>query len=176
MTAVIAPGVGEPAVPPAFVITPATRATVDELVRTCSPESLRRRFLRPAPLDPEAVLERYRRYLLVGPPAGAAAVALAGSTPVGLLNLVVERDGEVEASLLVADAWQHRHVATSLLTVELGRPRWVGWTVSATVEPGNLPVRQLLARQRLGPCRLVGRDPSAWDYAIHLGEPTASSG
>jgi hypothetical protein len=176
MTAVIARGTREQADPPAFAIAPATPLTVDELVRTCSPESLRRRFLRPAPLEPEAVLERYGRYLLVGPPAGAAAVAFVGHTPVGLLNLVVARDGEVEASLLVADAWQHRHVATSLLTTELGRPRWVGWTVCATVEPSNLPVRQLLVRQRLGRCRLVGRDPSAWDYAIQLGEPTASPG
>lgn len=157
-------------------IRPATPAAVDELVRTCSPESLRRRFLAPAPLEPRAVLARYRRYLLVGPPAGAAAVALVGETPVGLLNLVVVHDGEVEASLLVADAWQHRHIATSLLEAELGRPRWVGWTVCATVEPSNLPVRQLLARQQLGACRLVGRDPSAWDYAIHLGEPIGSSG
>ena len=147
-----------------------------ELVRTCSPESLRRRFLGPAPLEPEAVLERYRRYLLAGPPEGAAAVALVRGTPVGLLNLVVVHDGEVEASLLVADAWQHRHIATQLLTVELGRPRWVGWTVCATVEPGNLPVRQLLARQRFGTCRLVGRDPSAWDYAVDLGDVAGPRG
>jgi hypothetical protein len=176
MTAVIVRGSGNHAAPPAFAIAPATPATVGELVRTCSPESLRRRFLLPVPLEPEAVLQRYQRYLVVGPPTGAAAVALVRDTPVGLLNLVVVRDGEVEASLLVADAWQHRHVATSLLTLELSRPRWVGWTVCATVEPSNLPVRQLLARQQLGACRLVGRDPSAWDYAIHLGEATGSRG
>jgi hypothetical protein len=170
MTAVIARGAAEQAAPSAFVIAPATAVTVDELVRTCSPESLRRRFLAPAPLEPEAVLQRYRRYLLIGPPAGAAVLAFVEGTPVGLLNLVVVHDGEVEASLLVTDAWQHRHVATSLLTIELGRPRWVGWRVSATVEPSNLPVRQLLARQQLGVCRLMGRDPSAWDYAIHLGD------
>lgn len=170
MTAVIEVRTGERAALPAIAVVPATPATVGELVRTCSPESLRRRFLGPAPLEPEAVLERYRRYLLAGPPTGAAALALIEGTPVGLLNLVVVRDGEVEASLLVADAWQHRHIATELLTIELGRPRWVGWTVCATVEPGNLPVRQLLARQRFGPCRLVGRDPSAWDYVVHLGD------
>ena len=170
MTAVIARGSVEQAAPPAFVTAPATAAAVGALVRTCSPESLRRRFLAPAPLEPEAVLERYRRYLLAGPPAGAAALALIEGTPVGLLNLVVVRDRQVEASVLVADAWQHRHIATSLLTVELGRSRWVGWTVCVTVEPGNLPVRQLLARQQFGTCRLVGRDPSAWDYAVRLGD------
>jgi hypothetical protein len=171
MTAVIAPRPREEA---ALTIGTATPAMVRELVRTCSPESLRRRFLLPAPLEPEVVLERYRRYLLAEPPAGVAAIALIGDTPVGLLNLVVPRDGEVEASLLVADAWQHRHVATSMLTTELGRPRWAGWMVLSTVEPNNLPVRQLLARQQFGTCRLVGRDPSSWDYAIHLGEPIAS--
>lgn len=158
----------------ALTVGTATPATVGELVRTCSPESLRRRFLMPAPVEPEVVLERYRSYLLVGPPAGAAALALIVDTPVGLLNLVVVRGGQVGASLLVADAWQHRHVATSLLTAELGRPRWAGWTVLATVEPHNLPVRQLLARQQLGTCRLVGRDPSAWDYVVRLAEPRGS--
>jgi hypothetical protein len=173
MTAVIVCG-AEQAAPPAFAIAPATSVTVDELVRTCTPESLRRRFLAPTPLEPEAVLQRYRRYLLVGPPAGAAVLAFIEGTPVGLLNLVVVHDGEVEASLLVADSWQRRHVASSLLTTELGRPRWTGWTVCATVEPSNLPVRQLLVRQQLGTCRLVGRDPSAWDYAIHLTESIGS--
>jgi hypothetical protein len=74
----------------------------------------------------------------------------------------------VEVSLLVVDAWQRKRVASRLVAGELGRPRWAGWTVQATVQPDNYPVRALLRSLQLGEWRVVGRDPSAWAYAMTL--------
>ncbi len=147
-------------------VEPATVPAVRRLVWACSPASLQRRFFLPAPFPREKVWARGRGYLLAGPPEGAAVVAMAHDVPVGLLNLIVIGAERVEVSVLVADAWQRRGVASRLLGEELGRPRWAGWTVLATVQPDNWPVRSLL--QRLGQWRLVDRDPSAWDYAITL--------
>ena len=92
-------------------------------------------------MDPETVWARYGHYLLAGPPRGAAVVATVDRRPVGLLNLIVVGPRTVELSLLVADGWQRRGVATRLLAAELDRPRWAGWTVQAIVQPDNLPVR-----------------------------------
>jgi GNAT superfamily N-acetyltransferase len=147
-------------------IVPATAAAVRELVRRCSPESVRRRFFLPAALDPDEAFARYRRYLLAGPPSGVAALATVGDVPVGLLNLVVVGDGLVEASLLVADAWQRRGVATHLLDSELGRERWAGWTVRASVQPDNRAIRRLLRTPRWGARRVVGADPAQLDIEI----------
>lgn len=148
--------------------TAATRADVHALVGACSPRALQRRFFLPGPVAPAAVLVARERYLLAGPPAGAAVVAWRCGSPVGLLNLVVTAPGTVEAALLVADGWQRRRVGTCLLTLELGRPRWAGWRVTASVQPDNGPIWGLLGRQRLGELQVVDRDPSAWDVAIHL--------
>ena len=93
---------------------------------------------------PDEVFTRYRRFLMTGPPSGAAVLATVGSRPVGLLNLVVVGDRLVEVALLVADPWQGRGIATKLLATELTRPRWAGWTVRATVQADNQAARRLL--------------------------------
>jgi hypothetical protein len=147
---------------------PATESAVRQLVLACSPEALRRRFFLSGPLPPHVVWERHRKYLLAAPPDGVAVVAMAGDEPVGLLNVVVMGTAQVDVSLLVVDAWQRKRVASRLLVGELGRPRWAGWTVRATVQPDNHPVRALLGGRQLGEWHVVGRDPSAWDYAVTM--------
>lgn len=147
---------------------PATPAGVHTLVTACSPAALQRRFFLPVPLAPATVLALREKYLLAGPPAGAAVIAWRDGSPVGLLNLVVAGPGTVEAALLVADEWQRRRVGTCLLTLELRRPRWIGWRVTASVQPDNGPMWALLRRQRLGELQVIDRDPSAWDVAIRL--------
>jgi hypothetical protein len=146
----------------------ATADVVRELVNACSPTSLQRRFFLPVPMNADAVWAQYRPYLLAGPPLGAAVVATVKRRPVGLLSLIVVGVRTVELSLLVADAWQRRGVATSLLDAELTKPRWAGWTAQALVQPDNGPVRSLLRGTRLGPWELVDRDPSAWEFALTL--------
>jgi hypothetical protein len=147
---------------------PATEAAVRALVLACSPGALQRRFFLSGPMAPQIVWERCRKYLLAGPPDGAAVVATSGDVPVGLLNLVVVGTGVVDMSLLVVDAWQRRRIASRLLGSELSRPRWSGWTVTATVQPDNAPVRALLASTQWGRWHMVDRDPSAWEYAMTL--------
>jgi len=149
-----------------LVIEAATARAVRALVDACSPGALQRRFFLPAPMDRETVWARYGRYLLAGPPLGTATVATVEGHPVGLLNLIVVGTRAVELSLLVADAWQRRGVATHLLATALDEPRWVGWTVQATVQPDNLPVRTLLRSRRFGIWELVDRDLSSWDFAL----------
>jgi GNAT superfamily N-acetyltransferase len=139
---------------------------VRELVRHCSPESLRARFSLPGALDPDRVFTRYRRYLLAGPPSGTTTLATVRGRPVGLLNLGIVADGLVEVGLLAADRWQRRGVATSLLAAELTRPRWAGWTVLADVRVDNTPARRLLAAQRWGVCRRVAADGEHLQYEI----------
>jgi GNAT superfamily N-acetyltransferase len=146
----------------------ATPDAVRELVRACSPTSLQRRFFLPGPMDAATVWARYGHYLLAGPPLGAAALAAVEGRPVGLLNLNVVGIRTLELSLLVADAWQHKGVATRLLDAELARPRWAGWTVQALVQPDNGPVRSLLRSTRFGLWQLVARDPSAWEFGLTL--------
>ena len=124
-------------------------------------------------MDADTVWARYGHYLLAGPPLGAAVVATADRRPVGLLNLIAVGFRTVELSLLVADAWQRRRVATRLLEVELAKPRWAGWTVQALVQPDNGPVRSLLRGTRFGAWQLVDRDPSAWEFALALGPALA---
>ena len=148
------------------VIEAATTAAVRALVDACSPRALQRRFFLPAPMDRETVWARYGSYLLAGPPLGTATLATVAGHPVGLLNLIVVGERAAELSLLVADGWQRRGVATHLLATELDRPRWAGWTVQATVQPDNLPVRSLLRSRRFGVWELVDRDLSSWDFAL----------
>jgi GNAT superfamily N-acetyltransferase len=147
------------------VIETATTEAVRALVDACSPRALQRRFFLPAPTDHETVWARYGHYLL----AGTATVATVGGHPVGLLNLIVVGERAAELSLLVADGWQRRGVATHLLATELDQPRWAGWTVQATVQPDNLPVRSLLRSRRFGIWELVDRDLSSWDFALRTG-------
>jgi GNAT superfamily N-acetyltransferase len=144
------------------VIIPANAVLVRALVGSCSPASLQRRFFLPTPMDADAVWARYGHYLL----AGAATVATVAGQPIGLLNLIVVGPRTAELSVLVADGWQRRGVATRLLDAELARPGWVGWTVQATVQPDNLAVRSLLRSHRFGVWRLVERDLSSWDFAL----------
>ena len=146
----------------------ATAEAVRALAHSCSPTSLQRRFFLPVPMGADAVLARYGQYLMAGPPLGAAVVATVDRRPVGLVNLIAVGFRTVELSLLVADAWQRKGVATRLLDTELGKPRWAGWTVQALVQPDNGPVRSLLRGTRFGTWQLVDRDPSAWEFALAL--------
>jgi GNAT superfamily N-acetyltransferase len=150
----------------AIVLGEATAAAVRELVRHCSPGSLRARFSLPGAPDPDRVFTRYRRYLLAGPPSGTTTLATVRGRPVGLLNLGIVADGLVEVGLLAADRWQRRGVATSLLAAELTSPRWAGWTVLADVRADNTPARRLLAAQRWGVCRRVAADGEHLQYEI----------
>jgi len=142
---------------PVVVPCEASADQVRALVGDCSPETLRRRFFLPAAPEPGEVFTRYRRFLLNGPP-GAAVLATVGSRPVGLLNLVAVGDRLVEVGLLVADPWQPRGIATNLLTTELARPRWAGWTVRATVQADNQAARRLLFDPERGRPRRVTAD------------------
>jgi GNAT superfamily N-acetyltransferase len=153
----------------AVVLGEATVDTVRELVRSCSPGSLGARFSLPGAPDPDAVFTRYGRYLLAGPPWGTATLATVSRRPVGLLNLVVVADGLVEVGLLVADRWQRRGVATSLLA-ELTGPRWAGWTVLADVRSDNTAARRLLAAQRWGARRRVVAAGEHMQYEIVVGD------
>jgi len=153
----------------AFVLGEATADTVQELVGSCSPESLQSRFSLPGTPDPGRVFTRYGRYLLAGPPWGTATLATVDGRPIGLLNLVVVADGLVEVGLLVADRWQGRGVATRLLAAELTRPRWAGWTVLADVRSDNTPARRLLTAQRWGVGRSVAADGEHLQYEIVVG-------
>ncbi len=154
--------------PDRLTTVPATDSVVRQLVLACSAAALQRRFFLSGPVAPRIVWERCRKYLLAGPPDGAAVVALSGDVPVGLLNLVVIGTGLLDMSLLVVDAWQRTGIASRLLASELSRPRWAGWTVTATVQPDNAPVRALLGSTRWGEWGVVDRDPSAWEYAMTL--------
>jgi GNAT superfamily N-acetyltransferase len=151
------------------VIEAASAEAVRAVVDASSPRALQRRFFLPAPMDREAVWARYGSYLLAGPPLGTATVATVDGHPVGLLNLIVVGERTAELSLLVADGWQRRGVATHLLATALDQPRWAGWTVQATVQPDNLPVRSLLRSRRFGVWELVDRDLSSWDFALRTG-------
>ena len=150
----------------AVVLGEATADAVRELVRNCSPGSLRARFSLPGAPDQDRVFTRYRRYLLAGPPSGTTTLATVRGRPVGLLNLGIVADGLVEVGLLVADRWQGRGVATGLLAAELTGPTWAGWTVLADVRTDNAPARRLLAAQRWGDCHRVTADGENLHYEI----------
>ena len=155
----------------AVVLGEATADAVRELVRNCSPGSLRARFSLPGAPDQDRVFTRYRRYLLAGPPSGTTTLATVRGRPVGLLNLGIVADGLVEVGLLVADRWQRRGVATSLLAAELTGPTWAGWTVLADVRADNAPARRLLAAQRWGVCRRVTAAGENLRYEIAVAPP-----
>jgi RimJ/RimL family protein N-acetyltransferase len=124
--------------------TTADRALVAALVRQSSPATLRSRFFLPAAPHPEDVLRTHLPYLLAGPPDGLALVALADGAPVGLLNLVAGPDRRLELGVLVTDDAQRRGIAGALLRLALRPDRWPGWTVRATVQPGNAAARALI--------------------------------
>ncbi|WP_439379888.1 GNAT family N-acetyltransferase [Amycolatopsis lexingtonensis] len=129
----------------------ADRDCVGALVAACSPASLRRRFLMGGPAEPAEVFRRYQRYLLAGPPAGAALLAFRDSTPVGLLNFVSETPGTAEIGVLVADAWQRQGIGSALSRWLWASRRWSGWTVRATVQAGNTGAEALLLGQGFRP-------------------------
>ncbi|GAA3586433.1 hypothetical protein GCM10022222_83900 [Amycolatopsis ultiminotia] len=114
-------------------VRPATADTVAEVVRACSPESVRRRFTLGRAPDPDQVLVRYHRFLL----AGVALVAERDGVPAGLLNAVPDGERTVELGLLVADPWQRQGIGRGLVGLVTGGPRWRGRTVHATVQAGN---------------------------------------
>ncbi|WP_240692028.1 GNAT family N-acetyltransferase [Amycolatopsis sp. CFH S0740] len=119
-------------------VRPATAGSVADLVRACSPESLSRRFTLGGPIEPDAVLSRYQRFLLVD----TALVAEVSGVPAGLLNAVPEDDRRVELGLLVADRWQRRGIGRGL--VRLAAEQWRGWKLHATVQEGNVAAEGLL--------------------------------
>ncbi|WP_034286682.1 GNAT family N-acetyltransferase [Amycolatopsis benzoatilytica] len=121
-------------------IRPATAGSVAELVRASSPESLRRRFTLGRAFEPDEILARYGRFLL----AGTSLVAEASGVPAGLLNAVPDDERRVELGLLVADGWQRRGIARGLVGLVTGGERWLGWTLHATVQEGNVAAEGLL--------------------------------
>ncbi|MBE1494342.1 GNAT superfamily N-acetyltransferase [Amycolatopsis lexingtonensis] len=129
----------------------ADRDRVGALVAACSPASLRRRFLMGGPAEPAEVFRRYQRFLLAGPPAGAALLAFRDGTPVGLLNFVSETPGTAEIGVLVADAWQRQGIGSALSRWLWASGRWPGWTVRATVQAGNTGAEALLLGQGFRP-------------------------
>jgi RimJ/RimL family protein N-acetyltransferase len=140
------------------------RDLVAELVRRCSAASLRSRFFLPAGWPVETVLARYLPFLLAGPPDGLALAALAGGRPVGVLNLAAAAPGGVfELGVLVADGWQRRGVAGTLLRRALSPGRWPGRTVQATVQPGNAAARALV---RSHGARLLSAARGEYTFAL----------
>jgi GNAT superfamily N-acetyltransferase len=141
---------------------------VARLVRACSAQTLRRRFFLPRDPAVEAVLARYGRYLLAGPPHGLALAAMLAGQPVGLLNLAPAESPsagrQLELGILVADPWQRRGIGTALLDHALDQLPRSGWTVRATVQPDNLAVLALLR----GRCRirLVSSAPGEYSYEL----------
>ncbi|MGW4064934.1 N-acetyltransferase family protein [Amycolatopsis sp. NPDC004747] len=133
------------------VIAVADRAGAAAVVAASSPDSLRRRFMMGGPARPADVFQRYQRFLLAGPPAGVALLAVRGGVPVGLLNLVSEQPGEAEIAILVADAWQRRGIGRALSRWLWAAGRWPGWTVRATVQAGNTGAEALLRGQGFRP-------------------------
>jgi len=118
------------------------------------------------------VATREPRTALLDDPRALFLVALDGGEPVGLVLAyeLSRRHGHAVTLCIyevdVDAAWQRRGVASHLLATALDEPRWVGWTVQATVQPDNLPVRTLLRSRRFGIWELVDRDPSSWDFAL----------
>ncbi|GEL22311.1 hypothetical protein PSU4_12650 [Pseudonocardia sulfidoxydans NBRC 16205] len=145
---------------------PATRADVEAIVRACSVRSLSERFAAAHRLTPDAVLGRYRRWLM----AGDAVVGRAGDRPVGLLNLVDDPvcPRTTDLALLVVDDVQRRGVATALLRHSLAVPARAGWTVRATVRDDNRAAIGLLRTQHLGPVRLASFEAGELSYEIAI--------
>ncbi|WP_246368831.1 GNAT family N-acetyltransferase [Amycolatopsis echigonensis] len=148
-------------------VRPATAGSAADLVRACSPESLSRRFTLGGRIDPEAVLSRYRRFLL----AGTALVAEVSGAPAGLLNAVPEEGSRVELGLLVADRWQRRGIGRGL--VGLAAEQWRGWTLHATVQDGNIAAEGLL---RACGFRFVPGYGGEHEYELTVTEETLDDG
>ncbi|GDY33710.1 GNAT family N-acetyltransferase [Gandjariella thermophila] len=145
--------------------------SISALVRSCSPATLRARFFLPQSPDPDDVLRRSRRYLLAGPPDGVALLASVGARPVGLLNLVAERDGLAEVAVLVADTWRHHGVGTYLADTVRALGRWQGWTVRASVQAANRSALALLRHHRAGATRFRGISLGEYEFATVIAPP-----
>ena len=145
-----------------------------ELVRACSPRSLGQRFLLSTAPDPMEVLARYGRYLRAHPPHRLATAAFVDRTPVGLLNVTVTGCGQAEVAVLVADAWQRRGVASTLIAGRFGHGDWAGWTVRAVVHPHNESAIGLLRAQHISAPRLVEIDPGGLEFDIAIPQPRAA--
>ncbi|KAA9153543.1 GNAT family N-acetyltransferase [Amycolatopsis acidicola] len=146
--------------------TTADRALLARVVLACSGASLGRRFFLGGTPDPLDVLDRYQRYLLAGPPEGAAVLALAGGVPAGLANLARRTPGEADLGLLVADPWQRQGIGTALAEGLWRSGRWPGWTVHASVLADNLPAKSLLRAQ--GFRAVPGAERGQDDYLLRL--------
>jgi GNAT superfamily N-acetyltransferase len=99
-------------------LTPADRAHVEDLIRRCSPETLRRRFLQPIKSVSDQVLDQLldvdgtrRVALAVTQGAGAAERIVA----VGRYHLVAGGGTVAEVSFLVEDGLQGRGIGQLLL-------------------------------------------------------------
>jgi GNAT superfamily N-acetyltransferase len=126
---------------------------IEQLVLSCSPTSLRRRFSLGGEQDPRDLLVRYLPYLQAGPPDGVALVGLAHGVPAGLLNLVPDAADQADLAVLVADPWQRQGIGSGLADWLWRSGRWQGWTVHATTQPDNVAAKAFLRRQgfRLSP-------------------------
>lgn len=131
------------------------------LVLTCSPASLGQRFSLGGSPDPLDIWHRYERFLT----AGTVLLArVAGAVPAGVLNLVSEQPGEAEIGVLVADPWQRRGVGTALANALWRRGTLAGWTIHATVRPGNIAAQRFLGSQGFRPVPSFPGD--ADEYAL----------
>jgi GNAT superfamily N-acetyltransferase len=126
---------------------------LEQIVLSCSPASLRRRFSLGGEPDPRDLLDRYLRYLQAGPPGGVALVGLAHGVPAGLLNLVPDAADQADLAVLVADPWQRQGIGSGLTQWLWRSGRWRGWTVHASTQPDNIAATAFLRRQgfRLSP-------------------------
>ncbi|UQS23701.1 GNAT family N-acetyltransferase [Amycolatopsis thermalba] len=141
-------------------------ADVADLVLACSAGTLRNRFFMPGQPEPRDILDRYRRYLLAGPPHGVALVAFSGGAAAGLLNLVAGEPGVAELGIMVADPWQRRGIGTGLAAWLRASGRWAGWTVRAVTQADNAAAKALLRGQGF---RLVrGVDRGEYRYELTM--------
>jgi ribosomal protein S18 acetylase RimI-like enzyme len=76
----------------------------------------------------------------------------------------------VETAVLVADRWQHGGVGRRLLAEALSDPRWAGYSVRATVDPGNTPILRLLRSMGL-PMRLLDIAPGEYYFELRPAAP-----
>ncbi|HZZ52081.1 MAG TPA: GNAT family N-acetyltransferase [Pseudonocardia sp.] len=140
----------------------AERVLIARLVPRCTPATLRARLFYP---DGHALGHEVVD-LLTGPTTGVGYLALDEHRPIGLANMVPdETAGTVEVALLVADRWQRKGVGRRLINEALADPRWAGYSVRATVAPGNRRILRLLRSLDL-PMRMLDMAPGEYYYEL----------
>jgi GNAT superfamily N-acetyltransferase len=138
---------------------------VSRVVRSCSAAALGERFFLPGPIDPEEVLARYLRYLLVEPPAGSTVAGFVDGRPVGLATAVVMDETSADVAVLVADGWRRHGVGAALLGAALAAT--TRGTAHVEIMVGNAASSALLAHFARGRrTRLLSMSRGELEYAI----------